>query len=118
MSASCLKNSKNATVPSLDLNAHDLEIVLALLRKFVPDREVWAFGSRVKRTAKPFSDLDLAVIGEQPLPADVTADLADAFDESELPIKVDVVDWATTSTTFRQIIERDKVVVQSKPTVV
>lgn len=96
----------------IDLNPHDLEIVLAILQKVVPDREVWAFGSRVKWTAKPFSDLDLAVIGEQPLPAGVVADLAETFDESELPIKVDVVDWATTSEAFRQIIEKEKVVVQ------
>jgi type I restriction enzyme S subunit len=38
--------------------------------------------------------------------------LADAFAESDLPWKVDVVDWATTSESFRKIIERDKVVVQ------
>lgn len=100
----------------IDLNPHDLEIVLAILQKFVPDREVWAFGSRVKWTAKPFSDLDLAIVGEQPLQISIAADLAEAFDESELPIKVDVVDWATTSDAFRKIIEKDKVVVQAQPT--
>lgn len=100
----------------IDLNPHDLEIVLAILRKFVPDREVWAFGSRVKWTAKPFSDLDLAIVGEQPLPINIAADLAEAFDESELPIKVDVVDWAATSDAFRKIIEKDKVVIQPKQT--
>lgn len=103
-------------MPPIDLNPHDLKIVLAILRKFVPDREVWAFGSRVKWTAKPFSDLDLAIVGEQSLPISIAADLAEAFDESELPIKVDVVDWATTSDAFRKIIEKDKVVVQAQPT--
>ncbi len=98
----------------IDLNPHDLDIVRAILQKFVPDREVWAFGSRVKWTAKPFSDLDLAIVGDQSLPVNVVADLAEAFDESELPIKVDVVDWATTSESFRNIIQKDRVVVQEQ----
>lgn len=31
--------------------------------------------------------------------------------ESDLPMKVDVVDWATTSENFRRVIAKDKVVV-------
>ena len=61
---------------------------------------------------KKFSDLDLVVMGETPLPSAVCADLADAFRESNLPFKVDVVDWAETNETFRRIIEREYVVVQ------
>ena len=42
--------------------------VLDILRRHLPGRTVWAFGSRVHgRRLKPFSDLDLAVIGETPL---------------------------------------------------
>lgn len=42
----------------------------------------------------------------------VSAALVDDFTESDLPWRVDVVDWATTSESFRRIIERNKVVVQ------
>jgi type I restriction enzyme S subunit len=76
----------------------------------VPDHEVWAFGSRVKGTTKPYADLDLAVISDKPLPLDVVAGLAEDFSESDLPWRVDVVDWATTSEPFRKVIERDRVV--------
>ncbi len=38
--------------------------------------------------------------------------LVDDFSESDLPWKVDIVDWATLSEAIRKIIERDKVVVQ------
>ncbi len=38
--------------------------------------------------------------------------LADAFEQSDLPWRVDVVDWATTDDAFRRIIERDHVVIQ------
>jgi hypothetical protein len=40
------------------------------------------------------------------------ADINTAFEASDLPIRVDIVDWATTSDAFRAIIARDKVVVQ------
>ena len=73
---------------------------------------MWAFGSRVTGTAKKFSDLDLAILGGAPLPIDVMALLAEAFSESHLPFKVEVVDWAITSPSFRKFIEEQHVVVQ------
>lgn len=99
--------------PAVDLRADHLQLVLGILAKNIPEREVWAFGSRVQGRAKPYSDLDLAVIGEQPLSLTVLAALADNFAESDLPIRVDIVDWATTKDNFRQIIARDKVVLQT-----
>ena len=51
----------------LDITPEHLQIVRDILQKNIPRREVWAFGSRVKGTAKRYSDLDLAVIGETPL---------------------------------------------------
>jgi len=99
-------------VPKIDIRPDHLEIVQGILKKYVPLCEVWAFGSRAKWTAKEYSDLDLAIITDRPLSLDVSASLSDNFSESDLPYKVDVVDWATTSESFRKIIERDKVVVQ------
>ncbi|MBF0184091.1 MAG: restriction endonuclease subunit S [Magnetococcales bacterium] len=96
----------------LDIRPDHLKIVQDILKKHVPDHEVWAFGSRVKWTARDYSDLDLCVISDQPLGWGVKGDLLDDFAESDLPWKVDVVDWATTSESFRRIIEMEKVVVQ------
>ncbi|MDC6168440.1 nucleotidyltransferase family protein [Paucibacter sp. XJ19-41] len=99
--------------PALDISDTQWSIVQSILQRHVPNREVWAFGSRATGRAKPFSDLDLAIIGEQPLTLAVSAALAEDFAESDLPWKVDVVDWARTGAVFRQIIERDKLVLQS-----
>lgn len=98
---------------SVDLRADHLQLVLDILAKNVPDREVWAFGSRVQGRAKPYSDLDLAVLGDLPMGLDVLAALTDDFAESDLPIRVDIVDWATTKNNFRQIIGKNKVVLQA-----
>jgi len=43
----------------------------------------------------------------------VLAALTDDFAESDLPFRVDVVDWATTRDNFRRIIERDKLVLKT-----
>ena len=101
-----------AECPPIDVRPDLWRIVSGILQKHVPQYEVWVFGSRAKWAAKPYSDLDLAVITVQPLTLDVSAALADAFAESDLPWRVDVVDWASTSESFRRIIEGDKVVVQ------
>ena len=106
--------SECTTTPSIDIRSDHWEIVRDILQRRVPQFEVWAFGSRAKWTAKPYSDLDLAVITDNPLSLDIGAALADDFSESDLPWKVDVVDWATTSESFRQIIARDRVVVQTR----
>jgi len=45
----------------LDINAEDWLVVSRILTKLVPSYDVWAFGSRVNRRAKQYSDLDIAV---------------------------------------------------------
>ena len=100
--------------PSLDLRPDHWDIVRGILRRHVPGRKVLAFGSRATWTAKEYSDLDLAVLGDKPLPLDVASALAESFVESDLPFKVDVVDWASTSESFRKVIERDYVVLVEK----
>ena len=100
--------------PSLDLRPDHWDIVRDILHRHVPARKVLAFGSRATWTAKDYSDLDLAVLGDEPLPLDVTSALVESFVESDLPFKVDVVDWASASESFRRVIEKDYVVLAEK----
>jgi type I restriction enzyme S subunit len=105
-----------AVAPSgLDIEPRHWVIVQAILRRHLPDHEVWAFGSRVKGTAKLHSDLDLVVLGDVPLGMATQAALAEAFDESDLPWRVDVVDWATCAEVFRALIAEHHVVLPCNP---
>ncbi len=56
------------TQPLIDLSPPHWTIVRDILQRHIPGRAVWAFGSRARWTAKDHSDLDLAILGEQPLP--------------------------------------------------
>ena len=97
----------------LDITDGEWETVSRILQAIIPASEVRAFGSRVQARAKPYSDLDLAVLAGRPLSLETRAVLADAFDESDLPFKVDVVDMSSASPAFCAIIESEHLVVQS-----
>ncbi len=83
------------------------DIVQSILKAIVPHRTVWAFGSRARFAAKPYSDLDLAVVGATPLSLEASARLHEAFTQSDLPYKVDVVDCE-----FQTLIAQHHVVVR------
>jgi predicted nucleotidyltransferase len=97
----------------VDLTEGDLQIVTEILASRVPERPVFAFGSRATGRARRRSDLDLAVGGAVPLTLRQRAMLNDDFDESDLPIKVDVVDLNAISPEFQRRIERDFVAIQA-----
>jgi len=97
----------------LHVEPKDLELVRDILQNYLPDFDVWAFGSRVHgENLKPFSDLDLVVITEQPLDSLLFAELKDAFADSPLPFKVDLLDWSTTNESFRQLINKEHQIIQ------
>jgi predicted nucleotidyltransferase len=100
-----------SSVPLLGMKPNEWNQVCEILRRIVPENRVWAFGSRATgRMLKRFSDLDLAVAGT--LSWSQRADLTEAFEESLLPIKVDVVELDRLDDDFRQRIEKDFVIVQ------
>lgn len=98
---------------SLDVQSDHLEIVRRLLARHVPGLEVWAFGSRVSGRAGKHSDLDLCIRTANPLSFTAMGLMEEAFSDSDLPYKVDLVDWSAISEEFRQIVAERKVVVQA-----
>ena len=91
----------------LDVTPDHLAMVRAILETYIPGVRVWAFGSRITGQAKPHSDLDLAIITQTPLPLATLSMIEEAFAESDLPYRVEVVDWARTREEFRAIIRRN-----------
>jgi len=91
----------------VDLPSGDLHIIQQILADHVPGRPVFVFGSRATGRARRRSDLDIAIGGDAPLGRRITANLRDAFDQSDLPIEVDVVDLAGATGIFRTRIESE-----------
>lgn len=90
-------------------------LVREILGRHVADREVWAFGSRVAGRPRRYSDLDLVILGGTPLPPRVRSKLAEAFEESDLPFRVDVLEWVSLDEGFQQIIRAGHAVLQHPP---
>ena len=89
----------------IDLAESHLATIRRIMREYAPGCEVRAFGSRVTGGARPYSDLDLAIVGDAPLGLVSLGLIKEAFEESDLPIRVDVIDWHDTSESFRKVIE-------------
>jgi predicted nucleotidyltransferase len=96
----------------LQVTPQQWQIIQSILQQYLPGDAVWAFGSRVGGPCKPYSDLDLAIVSAQPLSLQLLAQVAEAFSESDLPWKVDLIDWATTSEVFRQRVLARKLVLR------
>ncbi len=94
----------------IELGPQELAIVRRIVELYLPQREVRVFGSRARgRGVKRWSDLDLAVLGDEPLSTAQHAALAQAFDESDLPFRVDVLAWCDAPAALREAIVRDGV---------
>ena len=96
----------------LDLAPEDFHIVRGILRGRIPGLRVVAYGSRARGRARPFSDLDLAVVSDRPVAGKVMALLANDFTQSNLPMRVDLSEWRDFSAEFRRRIAADCVAVQ------
>jgi len=84
-----------------------------VLAFYAKGHEVRAFGSRVTgEKLKKFSDLDLVIMTKEPLNIRQRARIKDAFTLSDLPFRVDVLDWSSVSDDFRKFIEQEYEVVQ------
>lgn len=104
----------STTALSLHLPPRYLRFVEEILRRHLPDAEVWAYGSRVNGDYYEASDLDLVVRQPDDLTRPQTAldEVAAAFSDSDLPILVQIVDWARIPESFREEIQAGYVVVQ------
>ena len=93
----------------VDIRADHLEIVQGILREHLPGGvNAWVFGSRADWTTKDSSDLDLALEGKSKLDRKVLGALADAFEDSDLPYTVDIVDINRVSENFRRIVDAER----------
>lgn len=85
-------------------------MVQAILDSQVPHARVLAFGSRAAGTPRKYSDLDLAIIQPERLTLHTISRLKMAFEDSDLPICVDVVDWNQADSEFKAMVVKQGMV--------
>ena len=97
---------------AIDITAKQRKTILALLERHLPNTTAWVYGSRAKWASRPQSDLDMVVFSALEQNGRVS-DLREAFEESNLPFRVDLFVWDAVPEQFRKQIKRDHVVVCS-----
>ena len=90
---------------NLQLTPSEWNIVHQILSKY--SYRFYAYGSRVKGTAQKFSDLDICY--QEEIPLEVISDLQEEFMESDLPWRVELVNWRHMRPKFRVLISSDLV---------
>lgn len=99
----------------LDLPEAWRQQLLTILHQHLPGAQVSVFGSRVQGKARPYSDLDLAIEVEPAPDWRTWARLREAFEASDLPICVDVVDWHRASADFKHLVDQQGRMPLSQP---
>jgi predicted nucleotidyltransferase len=87
----------------MDPDSPDLREVRRIVLRGLAGRSarVYLFGSWARGEASRVSDIDVAILPIEPLPAGLLAELQDDLDESASLYPVDLVDLTTTSDAFR-----------------
>ena len=98
---------------AIDITTSQRKTILALLEKHLPNTTAWVYGSRVKWTSRPQSDLDMVVFSALEQHRKIS-DLREAFEESNLPFRVDLFVWDEVPEQFRKEIEADHIVMVKK----
>lgn len=95
----------------IDLSATHLKIVKDTFNRLIPCAEIWVYGSRVKGTSKQVSDLDCVAFleGEEKQKKYL---IQEAFEESDLPFRVDFFIWEDIPENFHSQIKESHIVLQ------
>ena len=101
---------------SIDVTSDQKKIIHDLLKRYLPNTTIWVYGSRVKWTARPNSDLDMVAFVSTKQHTQFY-NLKEAFEESDLPFKVDFFIWDEVPEQFHKNIKSKYVVLQEKPEV-
>lgn len=92
---------------AIQLTEAQQHYVLKTIQACLSTADIYLFGSRVKGLAKQYADLDVLIMTNEPIPLTILSDLNETFSESDLPFKVDIVDWHRISPAFRAKIKNE-----------
>ena len=93
---------------TINIEARHLKILKEVLTNF--NYNFYIFGSRITPKARKFSDLDLLYFEEIPL--NVLLQLEEALEESDLPYKVDLVNYHKCDESFKKIIGKNYICIK------
>lgn len=91
----------------IDIADDTRKMLNAVFDKYLPPCEIRVFGSRIKGTAKNYSDLDIAIVANEVIERRLFQKLKEEIMELPISFRVDILDWHKISPEFQKIIENN-----------
>jgi predicted nucleotidyltransferase len=95
----------------INIEPQHLKIVENILKKY--PYSFFVFGSRITAKARTFSDLDLCFFED--IPTKIQIQIEEDFEESDLPYKVDIVNWQSCNQELKNVISKNMKCLQEGP---
>lgn len=85
-----------------------LDTLVTPLKKF--GVKIWVFGSRATGKHKKFSDLDILIDNQnKSLPQGLLAAITEQLEDSNLPIKIDIVEIQNLASSYKDSVLNDRI---------
>lgn len=82
----------------------EAEIKRIIFKHLSPkEYKIFVYGSRATGRTRKWSDWDIGVIGKTELPLSTLSGISTELEESDLPVNVDVVDFAHVTERFKNL---------------
>lgn len=81
------------------------KIIKKIIFRFLDPQKnkVFIFGSHALGNAVKFSDIDIGIESEKEIDLLTLSEIEEVFEESDLPYKVEIVDFSTVSEQFKKV---------------
>jgi predicted nucleotidyltransferase len=89
----------------IDLLPAYIDIIKRIINRYIPNSEIKIFGSRANNSSNNNSDIDIAIISNKKIDLKTLAKIKMAFEESDIPYRVDIIDYMSASENFKKIID-------------
>lgn len=84
--------------------------IISLLTVLFPDAKIYLYGSRARGDHQESSDIDLAIDSHTKLSFTKLGEARSILEASQIPHRVDIVDYNSASERLRPLIDQDKIV--------
>ena len=93
----------------IGLSSAQISKILKCIHLHLPRVKVFAFGSRVKGSPRKYSDFDVALDAGRPLDFSQLTAIKHCLSETDIPIKVDLMDYHSANKDFKALIDKQKI---------
>ena len=92
----------------IDLDKKYADYIKNIIAQNLDNYKLYIFCSRVKGSAKKYSDIDIAIASNE-LTSQIKSKLEFIFENSTIPYKIDIIDLNNITEKFKSLIEQDLV---------